>query len=62
MEEREVHINIITTEEASLEDLIREEGIKEGSNNQKERTIFTELMLKEITLLEEMHNKMINDL
>jgi hypothetical protein len=60
--ERGVHINTITTEEASLEDLIREEGIEEESNSQKERTIFTEPMQKEITLPEEMCKKVKNDL
>lgn len=62
MEERGVHINTITTEEASPEDLIREEGIEEESNSQKERTIFTEPMQKEITLPEEMDKKVKNDL
>ena len=60
--ERGVHINTITTEEAIPEDLIREEDIEEESNSQKERTIFTEPMLKEITLPEEMCKKVKNDL
>ena len=60
--ERGVHINTITPEEASPEVLIREEGIEEESNSQKERTIFTEPMQKEITLPEEMCKKVKNDL
>ena len=60
--ERGVHINTITTEEARPEVLIREEGIEEESNSQKERTIFTEPMQKEITLPEEMCKKVKNDL
>jgi hypothetical protein len=60
-EGKEVHINIITTEEASLEDSIKEAGIEVESNSQKERTIFIEPIQKEITLPEEMFKKMKND-
>ena len=61
-EGREVHINIITAGEDKLEDSIKGVDIEEESNNQKERTIFIEPIQKEITLHEEMLQKMTNDL
>ena len=62
MEIKGDHINIITTEEVSLEVSKREVDIEEVSSSQKEKTIFIEPILKEITLHEELHKKMINDL
>jgi hypothetical protein len=61
-EGREVHINIITAGEGKLEDSIKGVDIEEESNSQKERTIFIEPIQKEITLHEEMLQKMTNDL
>ena len=61
-EGREVHINIITAGEDKLEDSIKGVDIEEESNSQKERTIFIEPIQKEITLHEEMLQKMTNDL